>query len=123
MQFIVICISLYFYKLSYIFSKLSCVDFVWSVLLMARAMYFLGNDHVDLFFSPIFFPEMGCVFAWKIRMVLSLYLNSKCLNEVIIMDWDMYGVNPILDANVCGILVQAPVAHLCSNYGVHSPPD
>jgi hypothetical protein len=56
-------------------------------------------------------------------MVLSLYLNSKCLNEVIILDGDMYGVNPILDANVCGILVQAPVARLCYIYGVHNPPD
>jgi hypothetical protein len=45
-------------------------------------------------------------------MVLSLYLNSKCLNEVIILDGDMYRVNPILDANVCGILVRAPVARI-----------
>jgi hypothetical protein len=32
---------------------------------------------------------------------------------VIILDGDKYGVNPILDANVYGILVQAPVARLC----------
>jgi hypothetical protein len=33
----------------------------------------------------------------------------------------MYGVNPILDANVCGILVRAPpVARLCSIDGVHN---
>ena len=56
-------------------------------------------------------------------MVLSLYLNSKCLNEVIILDGDMYGVNRILDANVCGILVQAPVARLCYIYVVHNPPN
>lgn len=51
-------------------------------------------------------------------MVLSLYLNSKCLNEVIILDGDMYGVNPILDANMCGIFVQAPVARLISPYAL-----
>jgi hypothetical protein len=55
-------------------------------------------------------------------MVLSLYLNSRCLNKVIILDGDMYGVNPILHANVCGILVQAPVARRCYIYGAHNLP-
>lgn len=45
-----------------------------------------------------------------------MYLNSKCLNKVIILDGDMYGVNPILDANVCGILA-VPVRRGLPNAG------